>query len=154
MPMTRVLIVDDQSAFSELVCVALRDVGYTCVAVGTVADGRRELATGAHDVVAVDLYLPDGDGIQLAKDAERHSVKFIAVPVTWLPLRLFSNNGTRLPAKAVQHRATCRDSPDRRRRAPRYSGRLWCSNTVRIVSAKDFEPVFRLMAARWFSTVL
>ncbi len=62
----RVLLVDDDPRFAEVVRGMLADDGYDVTVVGSVAEAV-EAASGADpDVVVADLLLPDGDGMDAA----------------------------------------------------------------------------------------
>lgn len=68
--MQRVLIVEDiAEVFRAL--QSMLEVAFPGVAVahaGTVADGRKAIAAGGHDLVLLDLGLPDGSGIDLVRE--------------------------------------------------------------------------------------
>ena len=76
----RVLLVEDDPDFAQLVVETLADAPYTtCVQV--VTDGAhalRALCDGRFDLVLLDRGLPDGDGLELLRDLPRRGV---AVPV-------------------------------------------------------------------------
>lgn len=61
----RVLIVDDD----KLTCLVMRDMastmGLAAVTAGSLTEARAELARAAYDLVLIDLYLPDGQGLEL-----------------------------------------------------------------------------------------
>ena len=63
---TRVLIVDDHLAFSEALAAAIdRHADLACVGTPTtIAECFATLEQAAPDVVLLDIYLPDGDGIE------------------------------------------------------------------------------------------
>jgi len=65
-PVTRVLIVDDHRAFSEALAAAIdRNPDLACVGTPTtVAECLAAVEQTAPDVVLLDIYLPDGDGIE------------------------------------------------------------------------------------------
>ncbi len=62
--MTRVLIVDDDAAVRTVVGQALQRAGYDVIAVSTLAERDRSMATTPPDVLVTDVVLPDGDGIE------------------------------------------------------------------------------------------
>lgn len=68
----RTLVVDDDFRVAKLHSDIVTDTsGFTVVAsVGTIAAARRVLTTG-FDLLLVDLYLPDGSGIDLARALDR-----------------------------------------------------------------------------------
>jgi CheY-like chemotaxis protein len=66
----RVLIVDDDQAFRDGIAAVLAERGYEIAGVaGTLADARAALAELDPDAVLLDIELPDGDGIALARES-------------------------------------------------------------------------------------
>jgi DNA-binding NarL/FixJ family response regulator len=62
------VIVDDHALFAEAVRFALDRHGFGCVGVATSAEEGLALVEGAGpDAVIVDVQLPDGDGVELAR---------------------------------------------------------------------------------------
>ncbi len=61
--MSRVLVVDDDTAIRTVVAQALRRAGHEVEAVDSLAQADRALAGGAPDVLVTDVVLPDGNGI-------------------------------------------------------------------------------------------
>jgi DNA-binding NarL/FixJ family response regulator len=61
-----VLLVDDHRTFSEALAVAIdRDPALICVGTPTtIGEALETIAATAPDVVLLDIYLPDGDGIE------------------------------------------------------------------------------------------
>jgi DNA-binding NarL/FixJ family response regulator len=65
---TRVLLVDDDERFAEVVGHVLRDDGYEVVAtIGDAAGIADAVTEHTPDVIVLDLVLPDGDGIDIAE---------------------------------------------------------------------------------------
>lgn len=56
--MGRLLVIDDQGEFREVISDLLRDAGYNVLSVGTPEEGRLELAAGGFDLVLCDLVMP------------------------------------------------------------------------------------------------
>ena len=81
-PVTRVLIVDDHRAFSEALAAAI-DRHPDLASVGTpttIAECFTAVEQTAPDVVLLDIYLPDGDGIEAIPGIrERHEAARIVV---------------------------------------------------------------------------
>jgi DNA-binding NarL/FixJ family response regulator len=62
----RVLIVDDVRAVATALAMVIdSEADMTCVGTtATIAEARRHLAEDVPDVIVMDLYLPDGDGLE------------------------------------------------------------------------------------------
>lgn len=56
--MGRLLIIDDNEEFREVISDLLRSSGYNVLSVGTPEEGRLELAAGGFDLVLCDLVMP------------------------------------------------------------------------------------------------
>jgi DNA-binding NtrC family response regulator len=59
----RILVIDDDPGFSEVVQLLLAGEGYRTQMTGTVRDGVRAIHAGAVDLVITDLKLPDATGL-------------------------------------------------------------------------------------------
>jgi two-component system, OmpR family, KDP operon response regulator KdpE len=79
----RVLVVDDEPQIQRFLTVALNAAGYEVLAAETGAEAVRLAATGAPDLIVLDLGLPDRDG----KDALREIRQFSRTPVIVLSAR-------------------------------------------------------------------
>ena len=76
----RVLVVDDEPAILRFLTPALGANDYEVATAGTVAEALRRIATGAPDIVLLDLGLPDGDGKEvIAKAREWSDVPIIVL---------------------------------------------------------------------------
>ena len=64
-PVKRVLLVEDEASFREVLQMGLAPQGFQAVAVGSLAEGKQLLTEGAFDAVVSDLRLKDGSGIDL-----------------------------------------------------------------------------------------
>ncbi len=62
--MSSILVVDDDAAIRTVISQALQREGHHVVAVSTLADRDRSLASKPPDVLVTDVMLPDGDGIE------------------------------------------------------------------------------------------
>lgn len=60
-----VLVVDDEPTARSFVGGALGDAGYEAIEAGDLAQARQAIATGAADIVLLDVVLPDGSGLSL-----------------------------------------------------------------------------------------
>ncbi len=63
--MAGVLIIDDDRLFAETVADKLDSLGHASHAVETLATGLEAAAQGAFDIVLLDVYLPDGNGLEV-----------------------------------------------------------------------------------------
>jgi two-component system copper resistance phosphate regulon response regulator CusR len=63
----RILIVEDEKKFLDILQRSLRGEGYTVDGVGTAADAVEYLKSYHYDLVIMDLQLPDGTGSSLLK---------------------------------------------------------------------------------------
>jgi len=79
----RVLVVDDEPQIQRFLNVALTAAGYEVVTAETGAQAVRLAATGAPDLIVLDLGLPDRDG----KDVLREIRAFSQTPVIVLSAR-------------------------------------------------------------------
>jgi two-component system response regulator PilR (NtrC family) len=65
MPSKRVLLVEDEASFRDVLQIGLAPQGFDTVAVGTLAEAQRLLLQDPFDAVVSDLRLKDGSGIDL-----------------------------------------------------------------------------------------
>jgi DNA-binding response OmpR family regulator len=80
----RVLAIEDNRRFLELMRSHLTKRGFAVDAAETLADGLTMVASGCHDVVLLDLSLPDGDGKEFIDRLRReHS----SIPIIVLSAR-------------------------------------------------------------------
>ena len=63
----RILCIDSDIDACEILTVLLDRAGYEVVLVHTAADALSHSLTGAFDVLLIDLYLPDGSGLELCQ---------------------------------------------------------------------------------------
>jgi len=67
----KLLVVEDSRRLSELLAESIHDVGWRVDAVDTVADAEHMLDLDEHDIVVLDMGLPDGDGLDLLRRMRR-----------------------------------------------------------------------------------
>ena len=65
--MSAVLIVEDSERIASFVAKGLRGAGFTPTVVGTAREGFDLACSGDFDLMVLDLSLPDGDGLNLAR---------------------------------------------------------------------------------------
>lgn len=63
------LVIDDEPMVAEILVDALRETGCTTAVAGSVAEGMAELTRLDVRALVVDLHLPDGNGLDLARRA-------------------------------------------------------------------------------------
>src|SRR6187551_372725 len=63
----RVLVIDDSGTYSNAVALELRKAGHDLVLAATATEGLKYLALQQPERVLVDVFLPDGDGIEVAR---------------------------------------------------------------------------------------
>lgn len=79
----KVLIVDDEPAISDTLVYALRSDGFTAESCTLGAQALTLLGAGGHDLVVLDVGLPDMSGFDVCRSLRRHS----DVPVLFLTAR-------------------------------------------------------------------
>jgi two-component system NtrC family response regulator len=62
--MARVLIIDDEADFSELLALMVERAGHDAITAVTIEEGRKALKE-ACDVIFLDIHLPDGSGLEM-----------------------------------------------------------------------------------------
>ena len=81
MPIGNVLIIDDNKSILKLVSKFLESRGFACIATHDGRNGFNLIKTGNHDVVLLDVSMPDFSGIdvleKLAKEDKIKSEKII-----------------------------------------------------------------------------
>ncbi len=63
----RLLVVDDERNIREVLRIVLEGEGYEVSEASTYADAMRELERGSFDLVLCDIFLPDGNGLDLVR---------------------------------------------------------------------------------------
>ena len=66
--MPKLLLIDDDARLSAMVADYLRGHGFEIDIAPSLTDGRRRLKTDAPDALVLDLMLPDGDGLDFARE--------------------------------------------------------------------------------------
>ena len=82
----RILIVEDEQAIREMVCLALDQAGFECVQAADTVEAQRHILAGLPDLVLLDWMLPGMSGIDYARKL-RHDKLTQAVPVVMLTAR-------------------------------------------------------------------
>jgi len=63
----RILLVEDDDSLATVVVRGLREDGYAVDQCGTVLDATHQMDVEDHDLVILDIGLPDGDGLSLCR---------------------------------------------------------------------------------------
>jgi len=66
--MSRILAIEDDRAIADMLRRGLELEGYEVTVAPDMGSGRREWVAGGHDVVLLDVMLPDGDGLALLRE--------------------------------------------------------------------------------------
>jgi len=87
MSSARILVVDDEADIRELVRDILSEEGYTVEAAANAAEARASCARQAPDLVLLDIWMPDTDGISLLREWQQ--TQSLTAPVV-----MMSGHGT------------------------------------------------------------
>lgn len=86
---TRILLVEDEPRNIALMRAILIPRGYDVVVAETSSAARRHLAEDRFDLVLLDRHLPDGDGLDIAREMraqpERQTLPIVMVSASVLP---------------------------------------------------------------------
>jgi len=82
-PAARLLLVDDDSVLTRLVCHQVESAGYGVVAAASAAEAWARLAKEPFDLVLLDVELPDQDGYALCRELKGREC-FKELPVIFL----------------------------------------------------------------------
>jgi DNA-binding response OmpR family regulator len=80
----RVLVVEDNPKMATAVSRGLQEHGYSVDVATTGFEGEELAASGAYDVVLLDLMLPDRDGIEVCRNLRRRRVTIRIILLTAL----------------------------------------------------------------------
>jgi cobalt-zinc-cadmium efflux system membrane fusion protein len=83
-----ILVVDDDEVLNQVLRRVLTRDGYTVVEAGSVAQALERAREHRPSLALVDLRLPDGDGVDLARMLPQHVGRFPVILMTAYPLRL------------------------------------------------------------------
>lgn len=70
---TRILLVDDEKDFAEMLSLRLSESGETVSVAHSGQEGLRKLTEEAFDVVILDIKMPGMDGIQTLRQVKQHA---------------------------------------------------------------------------------
>ena len=80
----RILVVEDEAALAESLAKGLRQAAHAVDLAPTLADARTKLALEGYDAIVLDIGLPDGSGLQLAREVRGRGNR---VPILMLTAR-------------------------------------------------------------------
>jgi cobalt-zinc-cadmium efflux system membrane fusion protein len=88
MSASTILLVDDDEVLSQVLRRVLTRDGYNVVEAGNVEQALQQAREHPPSLALVDLRLPDGDGVDLARQLEKQVGRFPLILMTAYPLRL------------------------------------------------------------------
>src|SRR5579884_918383 len=88
MSASTILLVDDDEVLSQVLRRVLTRDGYNVVEAGSVDQALQQAREHPPSLALVDLRLPDGDGVDLARQLEKQVGRFPLILMTAYPLRL------------------------------------------------------------------
>jgi two-component system OmpR family response regulator len=94
----KLLVVDDDRMFAELIRRGLKEEGYTVDVARNVAEGRIAALVNEYDGIVLDVVMPDGNGMQLASELRAAGRQ---TPI----LMLTSNDSTADVVRGLDHGA-------------------------------------------------
>ena len=77
--MANILVVDDEMGIRELLLEILNDEGHVVQTAENARQARQARAEGAPDLVLLDIWMPDTDGVTLLKEWQRDGL--LTMPV-------------------------------------------------------------------------
>jgi two-component system response regulator AtoC len=78
----QILVIDDEPAVRQILAAAVTKAGHTVDQAATVAQARSKLARGDVDLALCDIKLPDGNGIDLVREARSSGLETAFIMVT------------------------------------------------------------------------
>jgi two-component system, OmpR family, phosphate regulon response regulator OmpR len=81
------LVVDDDSRIRALLARYLTMQGYRITTASSAADARTRMQSLAFDLVVLDVMMPGGNGLSLARDVRRQNTPDAGVPIIFLTAR-------------------------------------------------------------------
>ena len=68
----KLLLIDDDARLTAMLSEYLTAAGFEVASAGSLKAGRQLLAEGNHDLLVLDLMLPDGDGLDFCRELRAH----------------------------------------------------------------------------------
>jgi DNA-binding NtrC family response regulator len=85
--MTQILVVDDEAGIRELLLEILHDEGYQVILAENAGEARAHRNRGAPDLVLLDIWMPDTDGVTLLREWASNGL-------LTMPVVMMSGHGT------------------------------------------------------------
>lgn len=85
-PRGKILIVDDEPAIRQMVCLALTQAGYRCLEAADTTEAQQRIVNDAPDLVLLDWMLPGVSGIEYARRLRREKLTQ-SLPIIMLTAR-------------------------------------------------------------------
>ncbi len=82
--MAKLLIIDDDQGICHVLSRTAQRAGHETVSCGSLSEGRQLLQEQLFDVILLDVYLPDGNGIDFLDDFAAHSCSPEIIVITGL----------------------------------------------------------------------
>ena len=80
--MKKVLVVEDDESLAELLKIHLTDLSFEVVHTASAQEGQSLGLKGGHDLVVLDLMLPDGDGMEVCRNLRMEKIKTPIIMLT------------------------------------------------------------------------
>ncbi len=83
----KILIVDDEAAIRQMVCLALAQAGYTCLEAADAGEAQTRILEQVPDLILLDWMLPGTSGVEYARRLRREKLTQ-KIPVIMLTARV------------------------------------------------------------------
>src|SRR3954467_4516492 len=83
-PMSRILVIDDDRSVRHLIAKAFEDTDVQVIPAATAEEGMRLLGENQHDVVLLDILLPESSGLDLFESIRTADPKLPVIFITSL----------------------------------------------------------------------
>ncbi len=96
--MAQILFIDDDPVFRETVKDILIELGYECQAFASLAQGKESALENTYDIVLLDIFLPDGNGLYEIENFKNFPAKPQVIVIT-------AHGNPNEAAEAIEHGA-------------------------------------------------
>jgi DNA-binding response OmpR family regulator len=80
--MRKILIIDDDHEIRELLDIYLKNNNYSTILAEDLKEAEEKLLQGHPDLILLDMYLPDGNGIEFLKKIKEWDIHAPVIMVT------------------------------------------------------------------------